>query len=559
MRPFKFHWRGLTMQLFFLLVLPLTIVGLFVILVSLNLHESAMRALVGERDQLATGAAANALSEQLAHRGTSLQSLASRASETDDLQGMLASSAFLLDDFDLGLLIFSPTGELLASSQPSATGVLTESRLQEIAQAAPVAPRFFLDQFESEYGKFALIVAASESSQAPLVIGMSSLAFANQTLEAFSSGAEYGFALFDEHGQVLLESGYTHADENNDSIALALRGESGSNFVNVNGRETVVAYANVMPTGWALLTSEPWEMISSPLLRSTQAAPVVLVPVVLFAMLALWFEARQIVQPLQKLENQAAALSWGNYEMINKPVGGIEEVKRLQKELIHLSEKVQKSQAGLRGYIGAITKGQEDERRRLSNELHDDTIQSLIALNQRVQLAQLAADPKLKSGLAEVQTLVDQTIGNLRRLIRDLRPVYLEDLGLSAALDMLCREASQTYKFPITLELSGKERRLSPEVELSLYRITQEGISNMGRHANAKHGWVVLAFAPGQVSLTLRDDGRGFQAPESPAEFASSGHFGLLGIHEKAERLGAKLTIASARNKGTELIVSLTI
>jgi signal transduction histidine kinase len=81
----------------------------------------------------------------------------------------------------------------------------------------------------------------------------------------------------------------------------------------------------------------------------------------------------------------------------------------------------------------------------------------------------------------------------------------------------------------------------------------------MGRHANAKHGWVSLDFTPGAVSLTLRDDGKGFRAPESPAEFAPGGHFGLLGIHEKAERFGAKLIIQTGRNKGTELKVTLEI
>src|SRR3972149_7412352 len=94
----RLHWRGLTMQLFLLLVLPLTIIGLLVIFVSLNLHENAMRPLVGERDQLAIHAAANALAEQLAHRATTLQSLALRVAETSDLDEVLESSSFLLDD-----------------------------------------------------------------------------------------------------------------------------------------------------------------------------------------------------------------------------------------------------------------------------------------------------------------------------------------------------------------------------------------------------------------------------------------------------------------------------
>jgi signal transduction histidine kinase len=557
MRKFNFHWRGLTMQLFFLLVLPLTAIGLLVILVSLNLHESAMRSLVGERDQLAISAAAKALSEQLAHRATALQSLAIRAGEAVDPDELLASSEFLQDDFDAGLAIFSRDGELLASTVQLDPHLLQNNGLQSLFLQPLETPSFLQVRVSSDRNAFLLLSVAARDFQSPIVVGMSSLDFASQTMESFFSSSASSFALFDEHGETLLESGEAQVEQRDASIALALAGKTGSNFINIGGNETVVAFTNVTPIGWALLMTEPWESISNPLLRSTQFAPLLLIPVVLFALLALWFEARQIVQPLQKLERQAAELSWGNYKMINTPVGGIEEVKRLQKELVHLSEKVQKSQFGLRSYIGAITEGQEEERRRLSNELHDDTIQSLIALNQRIQLAQMTAEPGLKSNLAEVQTLVDQTLGNLRRLIRDLRPIYLEDLGLSAALDVLCREATQNYKFPITFQLLGKERRLAPDVELAFYRIAQEGLSNMGRHANAKHGWVTLDFSVEKVDLILRDDGKGFLAPESPAEFAPGGHFGLLGIHEKAERLGAKLMINTGRNKGTELKITL--
>src|SRR3989304_8017112 len=101
--PPRLHWRGLTMQLFLVLGLPLTVVGLLVIFISLNLHENAMRTLVGERDQQAIRAAANALAEQFTHRATTLRSLALHVSETSDLEEALASSGFLLVDFDPGL------------------------------------------------------------------------------------------------------------------------------------------------------------------------------------------------------------------------------------------------------------------------------------------------------------------------------------------------------------------------------------------------------------------------------------------------------------------------
>ncbi|MEX2161554.1 MAG: histidine kinase [Anaerolineales bacterium] len=558
----RLHWRGLTMQLFLLLVLPLTVVGLLVIFVSLNLHENAMRTLVGERDQLAIRAAANALAEQLAHRSTTLQSLALRVVETDDFDEILASSSFLLSDFDAGLAVFSREGTLLASSnQPSLWEQFHEGGDSELGPHLDntlTRPQFLAVGYDAERGVFVIPAIASASKQSPIVAGLFTLSFARQTLDAFSSGEQSNYILFDQTGQPILQSNGASIEQVDTSMRLALAGEIGSVFLEFDGQEDVVAYSPVMPPGWALIIAEPWESVSSPLLRSTQAAPLLLVPVVLFAFLALWFEARQIVQPLKALRGQAAALSWGDYEMINKPVGGIEEIKRLQQELVHLSDKVQKAQMGLHNYIGAITAGQEEERKRLSNELHDETIQSLIALNQRVQLAQLSSlEPGTTRHLAEIQTLVEQTIGNLRGLVRAMRPPYLEDLGLSASLNMLSREASQTYKLPVAFRLTGKEIRLSPDVELAFYRIAQEGLSNISRHSKAKHAWVELGFFPNMVTLTLRDDGVGFRAPESPAEFAPGGHFGLLGIYEKSQRIGANFEIHSKPNRGTELKVSL--
>jgi signal transduction histidine kinase len=544
------------MQLFLLLVLPLTLIGLLVIFISLNLHESAMRSLVGERDQLAIRAAANALEEQVAHRATTLQSLAVRVVEAQDFDKLLASSSFIYDDFDVGLAVLSRDGAILASNNSFDWDQILDAFRSSLLSYGSTSPQFLPAFYDEATQGYVVLALASAGQQSPIVVGMFSLSFARQTLDTFSSGHSAYF-LFGESGEKILEPVNSSAEGYSSYSQLALAGETGSLFTDSKGQEVVLAYAPVDPPGWALIIEEPWESISSPLLRSTQAAPLLLVPVVLFALLALWFEARQIVQPLKKLEAKAAELSWGNYDAIRDSVGGIEEVKRLQAELVHLSEKVQKAQTGLRNYIGAITEGQEEERRRLSNELHDATIQSLIALNQRVQLAQLnATEPGMQKNLVEIRSLVDQAIEDLRRVVRALRPVYLEDLGLSAALGVLCREASQTYNLLVDFQLSGKEKRLAAYVELAFYRIAQEGLSNVGRHAKAKHAWLALDFGTHEVSLSLRDDGRGFQVPESPAEFAPGGHFGLLGIHEKAERMGAKFEIHSEPNKVTQLKIS---
>jgi len=239
----------------------------------------------------------------------------------------------------------------------------------------------------------------------------------------------------------------------------------------------------VASTGWALITEESWEEVSTPTLRTTQVAPLVLVPALVIMLLALWLGTRQIIQPLRKLESKAVKLAGGNFTSIQEPVGGIAEIRHLQAELVEMAHKVQDAQHNLHRYIGSITAAQEDERRRLARELHDDTLQALIALKQRVQLAQLELQtttnqdfPK-SDELNEIVVLTENTIENLRRLTRALRPVYLEDLGLVPALEMLVRETGQGMEISIEFRHQGIERRLKTSQELALYRIAQEALS----------------------------------------------------------------------------------
>jgi signal transduction histidine kinase len=346
-------------------------------------------------------------------------------------------------------------------------------------------------------------------------------------------------------------------------VDAAIQGQSGSTFMLSGKSEHVVAYSPVAPYGWALVIEEPWASVASPMLRTTEYAPLVLIPVLLLALVALWFVTRRIIQPLQGLEARANELGWGNYEAIEASTGGIAEIRHLQAALVHLAHQVKAYQQGLRSYIGAITLGQEEERRRLARELHDDTLQSMIALNQRIQLAQLVQDqgaqdkPAGQNGLAEIQSLAEQTIQNLRRLTRALRPIYLEDLGLVAALEMLVRETQQTSGIDIGFQRSGSEVRLSGPVELALYRIGQEALSNIVRHAQANQAVLKIGYAPDAVTLEVRDNGVGFTVPESPAEFAPSGHFGLLGIYERTEMIGAKLNIQSTPAQGSQVTVTI--
>jgi signal transduction histidine kinase len=225
-----------------------------------------------------------------------------------------------------------------------------------------------------------------------------------------------------------------------------------------------------------------------------------------------------------------------------------------------MASQLQAAQKSLHSYIGAITQGQEAERLRLARELHDDTIQSMIALKQRVQLARM---PRKKDSplpeLDELESLIEQTIDNLRRTTRALRPIYLEDLGLMAALEMLVRETGQTSGLQVDFSSSGTERRLPAEVELALYRMAQEALNNTVHHAQARQASVRMEFNPQAAILEISDDGKGFEVPKTPAGFTAQGHFGLLGLYERAELIGARLEIVSSPGKGAHLKIYLPI
>lgn len=310
----------------------------------------------------------------------------------------------------------------------------------------------------------------------------------------------------------------------------------------------------------AALPHEAQEAALDPALELTLVAPLVLLAPLLFALAALWFGARQIVQPLQRLEQKAAAVASGDFQTIQEPVGGISEVQHLQAELASMARKVEASQAGLHDYIGAITSAQEEERLRLARELHDDTIQELIALKQRLQLARKAVGQGEAAPMLEaLELLAEGTIDNVRRMTRALRPIYLEDLGLVTALEMLARETAQPTGLQVDFIKSGPERRLNRDAELALYRIAQQALSNILRHAHAHHAAVQVAFSDAALDIVIVDDGTGFRMPRYPTDLAPNGHFGLIGMRERADLIGAHLEIDATPGHGTRISVRLPL
>jgi signal transduction histidine kinase len=331
------------------------------------------------------------------------------------------------------------------------------------------------------------------------------------------------------------------------------------------GAEHVVAYAPVplaqapgeQPV-WALVVEEPWGAVASPWLRLSLAIPLVLILVVAFALLALWLSVQQVIQPLQKLDAEVAALGRGDFQAVSEPVGGIEEIEELQKALAHMAAQIRTYQQSIQSYLDAVTTAQEDERKRVARELHDETVQDLIALKQMVQTARRKPAPDgaaLDTQWAELQAMIDTTMDEVRRFTRALRPMYLEEAGLVAALETLARDTNRS-SLHVDLEAVGDVRRLPPETELALYRIVQEALNNAVRHARASKAMVRVSFAEQELRLLIQDDGSGFDPPERLSDLVQEGHYGLMGMQERARLVGARLTIRSG-DEGTLVEVRL--
>ncbi|HET9496338.1 MAG TPA: GAF domain-containing protein [Chloroflexia bacterium] len=213
----------------------------------------------------------------------------------------------------------------------------------------------------------------------------------------------------------------------------------------------------------------------------------------------------------------------------------------------------------LRGELLARSiRAQEDERQRIARELHDATGQSLNALVFGLNAAStaLGQSPEATAPLLErLRVSASDTVRELQGIIYDLRPSLLDDLGLVPALRWYADERLQSRGVDVTIEMSGEATRLPSEVETALFRIAQEAVTNIGKHADARHVRIALQVEAGQVVMTVEDDGVGFTPASvlSPRERSAEGGFGLLGMQERTVLLGGTLSVSSAPGKGTRL------
>lgn len=214
----------------------------------------------------------------------------------------------------------------------------------------------------------------------------------------------------------------------------------------------------------------------------------------------------------------------------------------------------------LRFFLQQITRAQEEERKYMARELHDDLAQILGSLSRRLDNL-LRSEHTFKSNevsaLQDIQALLNQGQQSMSSFIQDLRPSLLDDLGLIPALRSLTHNLEKTEGTLANFSVVGEERRFSGEIELSLFRIVQEALNNVKKHAQATEVHVTAEFTESGIRLTVSDNGLGFELKGSMDNLPRIGQLGLMGMQERVWLLGGTIDVNSKPGEGTTLMVEV--
>jgi len=254
---------------------------------------------------------------------------------------------------------------------------------------------------------------------------------------------------------------------------------------------------------------------------------------------------RRRFSPLEALIERVERIDPAQPAEFDTPPSTIEEVERLSTSFRRLLRRIDEER---RRGGRMVLRAQEDERRRLARDLHDEVNQALTAILLRLEALSQDAEPELRTQLDELKALVSQAMDELLRLARQLRPAALDDLGLVAAIEGQLTRFSEQTGIQTSLRTQGEPGSVGEDQQTVIYRVVQEALNNAAQHSGASHIDFDLQIFPSHgVELRVSDDGRGFDTRR-----ATSG-LGLGGMAERARLVGGELAIRSEPGHGTRV------
>ena len=322
--------------------------------------------------------------------------------------------------------------------------------------------------------------------------------------------------------------------------------------------ENAMAFAPLRLFPWGVVVRERAAHAFAPAIafrgRMLTVTPVFLALAALFT----WGAARSVLRPLLVLTRAAERITAGD---LKKPIPPLpdDEVGRLGRSLETMRARLERDDRRaelLKRFLSA----QEGERMRIARELHDETCQTISAMSFRLEsaLGDLPAG-EARARLEEVKGLAGRALDDLHRVIFDLRPSVLDDLGLLAAVRWYAARHLEPLGITVKCEFEDVEGRVPEDVATAVFRIVQEALLNVARHAGAEDVLVQVATSERALLIEIEDDGRGF-VPKSVVEPSETGRgLGLLGMRERVEILGGKMILDSAPGEGTHLAFEIPI
>jgi two-component system sensor histidine kinase UhpB len=241
-------------------------------------------------------------------------------------------------------------------------------------------------------------------------------------------------------------------------------------------------------------------------------------------------------------------------------INDITERLRTQQTLERLNRELEVSHERLRALSRRLFEVQEEERKRLARDLHDDVGQALTALKIQLEsLARPGGELAPRSRVDEIVDTVQHTLERVRQLSLSLRPPQLDDLGLAAALRSHLDRQARVAGLHAHFEAEDAPQELAPDAETACFRVAQEAINNVLRHARARNLWVRLFTAGGRLAISVRDDGRGFDLDAVRARTANGASLGLVGMEERMALAGGSFELRSSPGQGTVLLATFPV
>ena len=239
-----------------------------------------------------------------------------------------------------------------------------------------------------------------------------------------------------------------------------------------------------------------------------------------------------------------------------------DEFKRLAQSFNQMAGKLEKKMKQERKYISRIIHAQESERTRIPRELHDELGGALTAIKYNLEIIERDLPENLSEGkerLKEVESLSSQMLTQLRRLSQDLRPPILDDLGLLPTLRWYIENYGKRWKIKTHYEATGFQQKLNPELETALYRVIQEALTNVAKHARADDVHIHLGCADSAIMVTITDNGTGFDPQEVLGADLQRRGYGIIGMQERVSSFGGRMDIRSRRGAGTQITIEIPL